>query len=116
MYASSTYTKKGKQYTTIFLYKKIIFSVFQEVEMTGSFLVSSMERLNLVSFGETIGYSQIGLLIEKPKAETRDDSLLAPFSSQVSWCEVPFFLLISDQHNAIFGELSVRFCGNCAKL
>ncbi|XP_043220799.1 glutamate receptor ionotropic, delta-2-like isoform X1 [Amphibalanus amphitrite] len=54
-----------------------------EVEMTGSFLVSSMERLNLVSFGETIGYSQIGLLIEKPKAETRDDSLLAPFSSHV---------------------------------
>ena len=62
--------------------------VFQDVEMTGSFLVSSMERISLVSFGETMGYSQIGLLIEKPKAETRDDSLLAPFSSQVRWREV----------------------------
>ncbi|XP_037069525.1 glutamate receptor ionotropic, delta-1-like [Pollicipes pollicipes] len=65
----------------------------EEVDMTGNFLVSSTERLDLVSFGETIGYSQIGLLIERPKAETRDDSLLAPFSNKV-WIMILISMLV----------------------
>ncbi|XP_043190105.1 glutamate receptor ionotropic, delta-2-like isoform X2 [Amphibalanus amphitrite] len=67
--------------------------VRKEVNMTASFLAATSGRIDAVAFGQTVGHSQIGLLIQRPTAQTRDDSLLAPFTSQV-WIVILLSMLL----------------------
>ena len=51
--------------------------------MTASLLGATSGRIDTVALGEALAHSEVGMLIQTPTAETRDDSLLAPFTRQV---------------------------------
>ena len=66
--------------------------------MTASFLGATSDRIDTVAFGETLAHSEVGLLIQTPTAETRDDSLLAPFTRQVQLHQQLKISLVNRNH------------------